>query len=111
MRSVQNPGDNPGQKPANSIPGQQTGLPPAESGPGVPLPPSTGSTYPNATPSPAPGSSARLFGSQLFAQPTIVAQLQSTNPSYLMDRGDRVAINLNSGAGTVTGRVRTTLQP
>ncbi|MGC1260143.1 MAG: LptA/OstA family protein [Jannaschia helgolandensis] len=25
--------------------------------------------------------------------------------------GDRVAINLNSGAGTVTGRVRTTLQP
>ena len=25
--------------------------------------------------------------------------------------GDRLAINLNSGAGTVTGRVRTTLQP
>src|SRR5690242_18958978 len=26
-----------------------------------------------------------LFGSQLFAQPTIVAQLQSTNPNYLMN--------------------------
>jgi protein involved in polysaccharide export with SLBB domain len=39
----------------------------------------------------------RLFGSQLFTQPTIVAQLQSTNPNYLMDTGDRVSINVWGG--------------
>jgi protein involved in polysaccharide export with SLBB domain len=83
------------QQPGNTATGQQ-----------VP-PPGKAVVPPPSSPLPPPGPAAldraqsdgkpRLFGSQLFAQPTIVAQLQSTNPSYLMDTGDRVAINVWGG--------------
>lgn len=35
-----------------------------------------------------------LFGSQLFAQPSLLAKLQPTNAAYIMDTGDRVALNM-----------------
>jgi protein involved in polysaccharide export with SLBB domain len=38
-----------------------------------------------------------LFGSQLFAQPGLIARLQPTNTGYLMDTGDRIALNLWGG--------------
>jgi protein involved in polysaccharide export with SLBB domain len=38
-----------------------------------------------------------LFGSQLFAQPGLIARLQPTNAGYLMDTGDRIALNLWGG--------------
>ncbi|WP_395022711.1 SLBB domain-containing protein [Dongia sp.] len=49
-----------------------------------------------------------LFGSQLFAQPSLLAKLQPTNADYIMDTGDRVALNMwgafsFSGLQTVDG--------
>lgn len=38
-----------------------------------------------------------LFGAQLFAQPGLIARLQPTNAGYLMDTGDRIALNLWGG--------------
>jgi protein involved in polysaccharide export with SLBB domain len=70
-------------------PGGQEAVPPAG------LPVQTPPPAYNAKPEKAP---PKLFGSQLFAEPTIVAQLQSTNPNYLMDTGDRVSINIWGGA-------------
>jgi protein involved in polysaccharide export with SLBB domain len=46
-------------------------------------------TTPDMPPAPPPP-----FGSQLFAQPSLIAKLQPTNPDYIMDTGDRVALNM-----------------
>jgi len=35
-----------------------------------------------------------LFGSQLFLQPGLIAKLQTTNADYIMDTGDRIALNM-----------------
>ncbi len=93
LDSIQNPGA--------SASGQRS-LPPAKPPENDPAVPPTQAPYDDTTEKSGLDTSRgkrepRLFGAQLFANPTIVAQLQSTNPDYLMDTGDRVAINVWGG--------------
>ncbi len=86
------------QPPGGTVTRQQPTVQPDQVPPAAPT---ASNAYPNANPGGSHdtrSASPKLFGSQLFAQPTIVAQLQSTNPTYLMDTGDRVAINVWGGA-------------
>jgi protein involved in polysaccharide export with SLBB domain len=68
----------------------------------APLPPQGGQQLGQSGTGAGPyGQTARgqppLFGSQLFSQPGLIAKLQPTNADYIMDTGDRIALNMWGG--------------